>query len=837
MPRRLLVPALSLVLALSVGPAAPVAHVDAAPGCDSFETPALRDPATPTFPFGEHQMTVEEIDAYLTAVDTASDRVMTAEAAKSVKGTSLRYAVVGTPEHLADLAGIKSRLALLQDPLADEAEVAAAAEDTPAILWVAANVHGGEESGADASLHALYELASRSDCVVDQILANALVVILPTQNPDGREIGQRRNLNGFDMNRDWFARTQPETDGKLDVVREYPPTLFIDAHEFGLADYFFPPNADPEYHEIPDQAHEWINEKYSPAIVSQFTKEGIKFFHGAPYDFFAVVFGDTVPATAYGAAGMTFEKQSSDPISEREHEHFTSIWASLAAGAAEGPQMLLDWHQSWVDAYEEGVEGKLEGNAVFEPKHKLFQNVPDLTVRGYFIANDADRAYETQLLIRRLQRMGVEVRQLTASLALADFHPYGDDGRSAVMPAGTYWISMAQAKKHWIQAMLNEEVWIPFDVTYDVTAWSNPLLMNLRGGWSGDVVTSTNWATVGEQAQPHWTETAEAEPGVLLLENDRSTRGYESAGQTDYLFDLWGLPFDHEFVSEFPVTATSLAPYDVVVLPDGFANYALQDLGSKGKKALRDWVNSGGRIVAWQGGALVASRAGISTAQFSTSNTNAPGALVRVSLDPSSPLADGVGATDWVMYQDDDVMKPGLGRAFATFPSSSSDDFATSGLTLGINALAGTAAVADEAVGQGRVVSFSFDPNFRAWTQGTQRLLWNAIVGSDPAFVGTAPLAGSKERAAAEKAALDSAAKVVDFGSAIRVRVKAADAAATAKILARHGAEVARVDLGGEVLFLVANRKDLSAEESTLFAPIIRNLEKAGIDVLAASVP
>ena len=90
---------------------------------------------------------------------------------------------------------------------------------------------------------------------------------MPTQNPDGRELGQRRNVNGFDMNRDWFARTQPETDGKLDVIREYPPQLFIDAHEFGLADYFFPPNADPIYHEIPDQANEWINNLYSPAIV------------------------------------------------------------------------------------------------------------------------------------------------------------------------------------------------------------------------------------------------------------------------------------------------------------------------------------------------------------------------------------------------------------------------------------------------------------------------------------------------------------------------------------------------------------------------------------------
>jgi len=808
--------------------------------CDPFQTPPEYNATVPTadevlhFDFGEVQMSVADINAYLDAVDGARGRVMVAEAAKSVDNRSIKYAVVGTPEHLADLAGIKERLATLQDPATTDEEAADLAADTPAILWVAANVHGGEESGADASLHALYELAARDDCVVDEILANAIVVILPTQNPDGRELGQRRNVNGFDMNRDWFARTQPETDGKLDVVREYPPTLFIDAHEFGLGDYFFPPNADPEYHEIPDQAHDWINGLYSPAIVSQFNNEGIKFFHGAPYDFFAIVFGDTVPATAYGAAGMTFEKEGGDPISEREHEHFTSMWASLAAGAAQGPQMLIDWHQSWVEAYDEGVDGTLEENAVFEPHHDLFQDVPDDAVRGYYIANDPDRAYEIDLLIRRLQRMGVEVRQLTAPLALGDFHPYGEDGGPASLPAGTYWITLAQAKKHWIQAMLNEETWIPFDVTYDVTAWSNPLLMNLDGGWSGNSVSPAS-TVVPTVAAPEWGMTA-GDLKVLLLENNRSTRGYESAGQAAYLFgDVWGLGFDHVWLTQFdPAT---LVQYDVVVLPDGFANYAVQDLGAKGKRALRDWVNDGGRLVAWQGGALVATKAGVSTAHFSTSNTNAPGALIRVSIDPTSPLAEGVGDLDWVMYQDDDVMRPGLGAAAATFPSAAEDAYATSGLTLGINALAGTSAVVDEAVGKGRVVSFSFDPNFRAWTQGTQRLLWNAIVGTDPAGFGHAALAGSRERAAAEKAAQDAAASVVDFGSAIRVRVAAADAAATAKILSRRGAEVARITLGNEVLFLVANRKDLSAEESPLFMFIVRDLAKAGIDPIAASVP
>ena len=120
MPRRLLVPALSLVLALAIGPAAPAARVAAAPGCDPFQTTPEYDASVPTaddvlhFGFGEVQMSVDDINNYLAAVDGARGRVMVAEAATSVENRSIKYAVVGTPEHLADLAGIKGRLAALQ---------------------------------------------------------------------------------------------------------------------------------------------------------------------------------------------------------------------------------------------------------------------------------------------------------------------------------------------------------------------------------------------------------------------------------------------------------------------------------------------------------------------------------------------------------------------------------------------------------------------------------------------------------------------------------------------------------------------------------------------------
>src|SRR5947207_5889768 len=357
MSRRTFLAAFAAFTLLS--PAAIQTSARAQAGCDPFTTAPhyLHEAPTSTevlgFALGTEEVSVDQSNQYLDAVANASDRVIAGTAATSVQGRSLRYAVVGRTDRMtpSTLATIRTDATELRDPTISASQAAALEAATPEILWVSANVHGDEESGADAALQVLYELADRDDCVATTILNAAIVVILPIQNPDGRELNTRRNAYGFDMNRDWFARTQPETDGKVQVLRQYPPMLYIDAHEFGLQNYFFPPNADPEYHEIPDTAHRWIDDVYSPAIAQQFTREKIHFFHGAPYDFFAIVFGDTVPTEGFEAAGMTFEKANFEDISVRFHEHFTSLWASISA-APNDPDLVREWHHSYVQPYQ-----------------------------------------------------------------------------------------------------------------------------------------------------------------------------------------------------------------------------------------------------------------------------------------------------------------------------------------------------------------------------------------------------------------------------------------------------------------------------------------------------
>jgi Zinc carboxypeptidase len=185
----------------------------------------------------------------------------------------------------------------------------------------------------DAELRVLYELADRDDCAASQILENAVVGVIPTQNPDGREANTRQNSYGFDMNRDWFARTQVETDTKLELLRRYPGVLYIDAHEMGANHYFFPPTADPTYHEITSQSMSWQDFLYGGALAAEFRRQHIQFFTDKVFDFFAMVYGDTVPATAFSAAGMTFEKANFDPIEQRTYEHYVTHWVSISQGA------------------------------------------------------------------------------------------------------------------------------------------------------------------------------------------------------------------------------------------------------------------------------------------------------------------------------------------------------------------------------------------------------------------------------------------------------------------------------------------------------------------------
>ncbi|MEV0215485.1 M14 family zinc carboxypeptidase [Micromonospora sp. NPDC050695] len=453
------------------------------------------------FPLGagqERVVTNEEVRTYLGAVDRASDRVVTGVMATSVLGQPLPYAVVSNERNVrpAALRRIADDVRDLRDPRRTSARTAArTAKDSPAIVWVAANVHGGEKSGTDAALKTLYELAAGLSCAVEQRNDNLVTIIVPTQNPDGRDATRRQNEFGFDMNRDWFARTQQETDGKLELLRRYPPQVFIDAHEMGGRQYFFPPNADPIHHEIAGEAVDWINRigeankagfGYNGACDDTVTTEC--YFNYDTYDMFFMGYGDTVPTTGFGAAGMTYEKGSASAVADRVQQQFHTQWSTLGWAAANKREVLDGYFDIWTDALAQGRAGTLEPNEVVQPTNEVQFPVPAITIRSYFLLPDRQLA-DVRQLVERLRRMDVEVYEVQKPTRVPTARVFG--GRTATnvtVPRGAYWIPMDQPQKHWIQAIMGEDPYVPFPYFYDVSSWSNPLLMGVSTIYTGDNV-------------------------------------------------------------------------------------------------------------------------------------------------------------------------------------------------------------------------------------------------------------------------------------------------------------------------------------------------------------
>ena len=229
------------------------------------------------------------------------------------------------------------------------------------------------------------------------------------------------------MNRDWFARTQVETDTKLELLRRYPGMLYVDGHEMGGNHYFFPPTADPTYHEITSESMRWQDFLYGDALAAEFKRQHISFFTNKVFDFFAMVYGDTVPATAFSAAGMTFEKANFDPIAQRTYEHYVTHWVSISQGALNREDILHDWHGD----VGGGVPARTRRRARAQRGERPGQHRP---------ARGPEREGTTLLPAGRRPGKGgrgaaarpaaaadgrARCYRLTAPLAVPDFKPYG----------------------------------------------------------------------------------------------------------------------------------------------------------------------------------------------------------------------------------------------------------------------------------------------------------------------------------------------------------------------------------------------------------------------------
>jgi hypothetical protein len=239
------------------------------------------------------------------------------------------------------------------------------------------------------------------------------------------------------------------------------------------------------------------------------------------------------------------------------------------------------------------------------------------------------------------------------------------------------------------------------------------------------------------------------------------------AGWTRYLFDTYNIPFTVLHPDEVKEANLS-KDFDVIVIPDEqksvlidgkyksgdrqyFMKYPpeyLKGMGKEGYEKLLKFIHDGGKAIAWRNATELFCGTqsinldknkkesfefpvkdisnGLIKAGFSS-----PGSLLRIRLETDHPLTYGmpeeVGVfhrsspvfTTWQPYFDVDR------RVIGTFPER---DILMSGYAENEEELGNKTSAVWLKKGKGQVVLFSFNPQFRASTPATYKLLFNSLL-------------------------------------------------------------------------------------------------------------
>ena len=217
-------------------------------------------------------------------------------------------------------------------------------------------------------------------------------MIDPTQNPDGRDRfvhnfeiaeglepnasplaaehnepwpGGRTNHYYFDLNRDWISLNHPETLGRVKVLQEYFPPVFVDLHEMGSnTTYYFAPEAIPYNPHLARDQRESL-QLFGKNNAKWFDRYGFSYFTREVFDAFYPGYGASWPSY-YGSVAMTYEQASARGLVVRRSDesvmhfrdtvrhHFVASIATSETAAINREQLLADFYAYRQSAIEEG---------------------------------------------------------------------------------------------------------------------------------------------------------------------------------------------------------------------------------------------------------------------------------------------------------------------------------------------------------------------------------------------------------------------------------------------------------------------------------------------------
>ena len=726
----------------------------------------------------------DQIVDYFQKLDAASDRVVFETLGNTTMGKPFVMATISSPANLARLEEFKK----IQDQLADPRKLGPlATRDRKAaqlirqgknIVLITCGIHSTEVGSYLSSTLIAYQLASSTDANVQKILDNTIVLLVPSLNPDGVDIVKNwydktlgtpfegtdppelyHKYTGHDNNRDWYAFTQVETQLTVDKIHNvWHPQIVHDIHQQGAfgSRLFLPPYMAPVEPNVPK------------AIVQGYTELGnwmaaemrAKGFEGITTN---STYDAWTPARAYSHyhAGV---RMLSETASARIASPMTLKFEELRSREGYDPQKESpkfgplwrggEWKLSDITKYMTTAAFLLLDHAATNREQWLR--------RFYAIGKDAVRPRRvgeifgfliepsptSEALLNILKRGGVEV----SSAKEGTVFKVG----KRTLPSDTQLVRMDQPYGAFAKALLEVQHYPNLRdadghpiAPYDVTANTLPLLM----GVPVQAVKAPFRAVRSTEPASDVLTDAPKTPRIDLFAVYHSSVPSQDEGWTRWMLESKNISYGVLTDKELRAGTTVYKPspgvtgkYYTLLIPDQPARTLLEGyrsgamppeltggLGPEGVKTLRDFVETGGTLVFLNRAANFAIEqfklpvrnvvAGLPRTEFYV-----PGSILRIELDTSHPIANGMPKETIAWAEDSPVFEvtndPSV-HVLASYPVDK--DPLLSGWLLGGELIKGKAAIVEVTMGKGRVILFGFRPQYRAQSLATYPLFFNAL--------------------------------------------------------------------------------------------------------------
>jgi len=432
------------------------------------------------FEIGERHIRHDQLKQYFNTLSQRSKRIKVTSIGKTPQQREQFLVTISSPENLTSLDDI---LAKRHVPYQTQSSSNA---NEPLVIWLGYSVHGDEITGANAAMVVAYYFAASEEKNIETMLANTIIVLEPSINPDGMDrfanwaatyrssagnsdpeniehhqgwVTGRTNHFWFDLNRDWLLLTQQESQNRLKYFHQYQPHVLGDYHEMGAnSSYFFQPGVASRIHPLTPTQNVTLTKTLAKFHAKALDSAQRLYYSEENFDDFYYGKGSTYPDINAGV-GILFEQASSRGMQQDtinglltfEYGIQNHVLTSLSTieGAWENRQVLKEYRQ---DFYQEAIK---------KAKKEKFN--------GYLLSESKD-AYRLNALLDNLTQHQINVYQLAEDFTFKE---------KAYAKETSYYVPIEQNQYRVIQALFTQETDFPDNTFYDVSGWTMPLAMNI----------------------------------------------------------------------------------------------------------------------------------------------------------------------------------------------------------------------------------------------------------------------------------------------------------------------------------------------------------------------